>query len=125
MKTFQKELGIQSNKLQPDVKERVEAAIAALGYRVTVGDVAARAGVSIAQADEALKALAYDSLGNLEVSQRPTVIQPWTVCVLVFAVTMLIWWGWRLLSKSLRVCLSEVPVGPLLAASLTPVSMPA
>ena len=69
MKAFKKELGIQSNRLDQDVKERVERAIAALGYRVTVGDVAARAGVKVSEADEALKALAYDSLGALEVSE--------------------------------------------------------
>jgi hypothetical protein len=67
VKAFRKELGIQSNRLDQDLKERVERAIAALGYRVTVGDVAARAGVKVSEADEALKALAYDSLGALEV----------------------------------------------------------
>lgn len=89
MKTFQKELGIQSNKLQPDIKERVERAIAALGYRVTVGDVAARAGVSIAQADEALKALAYDSLGNLEVRFVPAQASRFCIsCMTVCAGTL-------------------------------------
>lgn len=125
VKALQKELGIQSNRLNPKIKELVESAIAGLGYRwvgrrvemrghaftrcvlpcappgliyifvpvsiwfllksartsttyhalrhlwpcrVTVGDVAARAGVKLSEADEALKALAFDSLGALEVS---------------------------------------------------------
>jgi hypothetical protein len=59
---------MQSNKLDGDIKERVEKAIAKLGFRVTVGQVAAAAGVKLSQAEQALKALAYDSLGNLEVS---------------------------------------------------------
>jgi len=67
LKEFQRELGMQSNRLNPETRERVEAAIEALGYRATVGDVAARAGVKISEADEALKALAYDALGHLEV----------------------------------------------------------
>ena len=39
-----------------------------LGSRVTVGDVAARAGVTISEAEEALNALAADCAGSLEVS---------------------------------------------------------
>lgn len=39
MEALKRELGMQSNKLDPDIKERVEAAIARLGYRVTVGQV--------------------------------------------------------------------------------------
>lgn len=58
---------MQSNQLDADLKERVEKAIAKLGFRVTVGQVAAAAGVRLSQAEQALKALAYDSLGNLEV----------------------------------------------------------
>jgi hypothetical protein len=65
----QRELGMQSNRLDPDLRERVEAAIEGLGYRGTVGEVAARAGASIADADRALKALAYDALGHLEVGR--------------------------------------------------------
>ena len=42
----------------------------ALGRRVTVGDVASKAGVSLAQAEEALNALAADSAGSLEVRPR-------------------------------------------------------
>lgn len=61
---------MQSNQLPVELRERVEKAIAALDYRVTVGEVAARAGVKLADADKALKAIAYDSLANLEVSSQ-------------------------------------------------------
>lgn len=36
---IKRELGMESNKLDPVVKDRVEAAIARLGFRVTVGQV--------------------------------------------------------------------------------------
>ncbi|KAG2434871.1 hypothetical protein HYH02_012071 [Chlamydomonas schloesseri] len=68
MELVKREAGLQSNRLDPDLRERVEAAIERLGGRVTVGDVAARAGVKLAQADEALKALAYDTAAALQVS---------------------------------------------------------
>jgi hypothetical protein len=67
LQALQKELGMQSNQLDDGIKERVEKAISKLGFRVTVGQVAAAAGVKLSEADQALKALAYDSLGNLEV----------------------------------------------------------
>lgn len=76
LRDFQRELGMQSNRLNPDIRERVEGAIEALGYRATVGDVAARAGVKVSEADEALKALAYDALGHLEVRAHRGVVQP-------------------------------------------------
>ncbi|WIA33689.1 hypothetical protein OEZ86_006807 [Tetradesmus obliquus] len=65
---------MQSNQLDAELKERVEKAIAKLGFRVTVGQVAAAAGVKLSQAEQALKALAYDSLGNLEVSTAGEVV---------------------------------------------------
>eukprot|EP00775_Hariotina_reticulata_P003685 gene3685-3945_t len=74
VKAFKQELGMQSNQLPAELRERVEKAIAALGYRVTVGEVAARAGVKLADADKALKAIAYDSLANLEVSDKGEVV---------------------------------------------------
>lgn len=49
------------------MRERVEGALEKLRYRATPGDVAAAAGVKLVEADEALKALAYDALANLEV----------------------------------------------------------
>jgi hypothetical protein len=64
-----REAGLQSNRLDPDLRERVEGAIAALGGRVTVGDVAAKAGVTLASADSALKALAYDTQAALQASR--------------------------------------------------------
>lgn len=67
MNAVKRELGMESNKLDAELRERVERAIASLGYRVTVGDVAARAGVKLSEVETALKAIAYDSLGNLEV----------------------------------------------------------
>lgn len=46
----------------------MEDAAEALGGRVTVGDVAARAGVSLGDAERTLNALAADAQGVLEVS---------------------------------------------------------
>lgn len=51
------------------MRERVQTAIESLGYRVTAGDVVARAGVKLSEADEALQALSCDSQGALEVSE--------------------------------------------------------
>ena len=55
-------------QLREEVRERVSSAVESLNGRVTVGDVAARAGVSISEAGEALNALAADTQGTLEVS---------------------------------------------------------
>lgn len=66
----QQEFELASNKVDSAVRERVEDAIARLGFRATIGDVAAKAGVTVAQADSALKALACDSLAALEVRYR-------------------------------------------------------
>ncbi|EFJ41494.1 hypothetical protein VOLCADRAFT_98565 [Volvox carteri f. nagariensis] len=74
MELVRREAGLQSNKLHPDLRERVEAAVEQLGGRVTVGDVAARAGVKLADADEALKALAYDTQASLKVSSEGAVV---------------------------------------------------
>ena len=38
-----------------------------LGGRVTVGDVSARAGVKVSEAEQALNALAADCLGSIQV----------------------------------------------------------
>ncbi|KAK9809969.1 hypothetical protein WJX72_002793 [[Myrmecia] bisecta] len=45
-----------------------------LGGRATVGDVAARAGTKLEEAEEALNALAADSLGTLQVSEEGDVL---------------------------------------------------
>lgn len=59
--------GLESVKLPPQVRRSVQDAVEGLGGRVTVGDVAARAGVKINEAEEALNALAADCGGTLEV----------------------------------------------------------
>ena len=59
---------LESMKLQVEVRERVSTAVESLNGRVTVGDIAGRAGVSISEAEEALNALAADTQGTLEVS---------------------------------------------------------
>ncbi|GIL82862.1 hypothetical protein Vretifemale_11774 [Volvox reticuliferus] len=74
MELVRREAGLQSNRLNSNLRERVEAAVAQLGGRVTVGDVATRAGVNLADADEALKALAYDTQASLKVSAEGDVV---------------------------------------------------
>eukprot|EP00199_Chlamydomonas_sp_CCMP681_P006225 CAMPEP_0119106186 /NCGR_PEP_ID=MMETSP1180-20130426/3950_1 /TAXON_ID=3052 ORGANISM="Chlamydomonas cf sp, Strain CCMP681" /NCGR_SAMPLE_ID=MMETSP1180 /ASSEMBLY_ACC=CAM_ASM_000741 /LENGTH=214 /DNA_ID=CAMNT_0007091451 /DNA_START=183 /DNA_END=823 /DNA_ORIENTATION=- len=69
-----REQGLQSNRLPTALRERVEQAVQELRFRVTVGDVAARAGVKLSEADTALKALAYDTLATLEVSDQGDVV---------------------------------------------------
>lgn len=59
---------LESLKLQQSVRNSVQDAVEGLGGRVTVGDVSARAGVKISEAEEALNALAADASGTLEVS---------------------------------------------------------
>ena len=59
---------LESLKLGQAVRNSVQDAVESLGGRVTVGDVAARAGVKISEAEEALNALAADSSGTLEVN---------------------------------------------------------
>ena len=59
--------GLESLKLQKQLRNSVQDAVESLGGRVTVGDVAAKAGVTINEAEEALNALAADCGGSLEV----------------------------------------------------------
>ena len=59
---------LESLKLQQSVRNSVQDAVESLGGRVTVGDVSARAGVKISEAEEALNALAADAAGTLEAS---------------------------------------------------------
>ena len=49
------------------IRRRVEDAVEALAARVTAGDVAARAGIRVSEAETALNALAADTLGTLQV----------------------------------------------------------
>ncbi|KAJ9512766.1 hypothetical protein QJQ45_019060 [Haematococcus lacustris] len=74
VEVVKREQGLQSNRLPTDLRESVENAVEQLGFRVTPGDVAARAGVKLAQAEEALKALAYDTAAALEVSSAGDVV---------------------------------------------------
>lgn len=48
---------------------RIMKAVEQLGHRVTVGDIAARAGLNINQAEQGLLALASDAGGHLQVAQ--------------------------------------------------------
>lgn len=66
-KTLQSEKKLESTKIPSEIREKVENTIQRLGYRVTVGDVSGKAGVTLAEAEDALKAIAADSLGTLEV----------------------------------------------------------
>ena len=45
-----------------------------LGGRVTVGDVSSRAGLTLAQTERTLNALAADSEGTLQVSSHPPLV---------------------------------------------------
>ncbi|CAD7697678.1 unnamed protein product [Ostreobium quekettii] len=74
LKTIESERKLASPRLPADLRARVSAAVQKLGFRVTVGDVAGQAGVTIEEAEEALKALAADSLGTLEVSAGGEVV---------------------------------------------------
>lgn len=51
-------------------------------HRATPGEVAARAAVKLTEAEEALKALAYDSLAALEVSSEGDVVYVFPRCAL-------------------------------------------
>jgi len=64
----------ESVGVDKDLRRKVEAAIAGLAFRVTAGDVAARAGVSLADAEAALRALAADSMATLNVSSDGEVL---------------------------------------------------
>lgn len=55
------------DSLPPFVRDSTMKAVDELGRRVTVGDVASRAGLKLSQAETALQALAADSGGFLEV----------------------------------------------------------
>lgn len=74
LRSIEKQADIQTNKIPEAIRERVEQAVERLGGRVTVGDVAARAGVKLKEAEDALQALAYDTLGTLEVSPEGEVV---------------------------------------------------
>ena len=58
---------VESDKIPTDVRKRAMEAVDECGRRVTVGDVASRAGLNVTQAQTALQALAADTDGFLEV----------------------------------------------------------
>ena len=58
---------IETDKLPSDVRKMTMDAVDACGGRVTVGDVASKAGIKLDQAQKALQALAADADGFLEV----------------------------------------------------------
>lgn len=65
---------MESDRLPKDVRERAMKAVDSLGGRVTIGDVAAKAGLKVDQAERALQALAADTGGFLEVSDEGDVL---------------------------------------------------
>lgn len=58
---------VETDKLPTDLRKRTMEAVDACGGRVTVGDVASRAGVKLNESQKALQALAADTNGFLEV----------------------------------------------------------
>ncbi|KAM7526053.1 hypothetical protein LguiA_015955 [Lonicera macranthoides] len=65
---------IESDKLPSDVRKRTMDAVDSSGGRVTIGDVASKAGLKLNQAQKALQALAADTNGFLEVSDEGDVL---------------------------------------------------
>ncbi|XP_057777917.1 uncharacterized protein At5g03900, chloroplastic [Salvia miltiorrhiza] len=65
---------VESDKLPTDVRKRTMDAIDSSGRRVTVGDVASKAGLKLNEAQRALQALAADTDGFLEVSDEGDVL---------------------------------------------------
>lgn len=58
---------METDKLPTDVRNRAMEAVDSYGGRVTIGDVASRAGLKLNEAEKALQALAADTGGFLEV----------------------------------------------------------
>ncbi|KAG8376722.1 hypothetical protein BUALT_Bualt09G0093400 [Buddleja alternifolia] len=65
---------VESDKLPSDVRKRAMSAIDSSGRRVTIGDVASKAGLKLNEAQKALQALAADTNGFLEVSDEGDVL---------------------------------------------------
>lgn len=59
---------VESDSLSSDVRRRAMDAVDSFGGRVTMGDVASKAGLKLSEAQRALQALASDTDGFLEVS---------------------------------------------------------
>ena len=58
---------LECTRMNSRMRQHVEKAVERLRYEVTAGDVAAQAGVTISEAEEALNALAADSFSTLKV----------------------------------------------------------
>lgn len=65
---------METDRLPSDVRDRAMDAVDHFGGRVTIGDVASRAGLQVDQAERALQALAADTGGFLEVSGEGEVL---------------------------------------------------
>ncbi|XP_012072960.1 uncharacterized protein At5g03900, chloroplastic isoform X2 [Jatropha curcas] len=65
---------VESDKLPADVRKRTMEAVDSCGGRVTIGDVASKAGLKLNEAQKALQALAADTNGFLEVSDEGDVL---------------------------------------------------
>ncbi|XP_010931139.1 uncharacterized protein At5g03900, chloroplastic isoform X1 [Elaeis guineensis] len=65
---------VETDRLPSDVRNRAMEAVDSYGGRVTIGDVASRAGLKLDEAERALQALAADTGGFLEVSDEGDVL---------------------------------------------------
>ncbi|WOL02289.1 hypothetical protein Cni_G11008 [Canna indica] len=65
---------VETDKLPSDVRNRAMEAVDYYGGRVTMGDVASKAGLKLNEAERALQALAADTGGFLEVSDEGDVL---------------------------------------------------
>ncbi|KAF3772130.1 Uncharacterized protein EJ110_NYTH58673 [Nymphaea thermarum] len=65
---------VESDRLPSVVRKRAMEAIESSGGRVTIGDVASRAGLKLDEAERALQAIASDTGGFLEVSDEGDVL---------------------------------------------------
>ncbi|OVA09992.1 hypothetical protein BVC80_1751g159 [Macleaya cordata] len=65
---------VETDKLPTDVRKRAMDAVDSCGGRVTIGDVASKAGLKLNEAEKALQALAADTSGFLEVSDEGDVL---------------------------------------------------
>ncbi|GKV31805.1 hypothetical protein SLEP1_g40470 [Rubroshorea leprosula] len=65
---------VESDKLPSDVRKRTMEAVDSCSGRVTIGDVASKAGLKLNEAQKALQALAADTDGFLEVSDEGDVL---------------------------------------------------
>jgi hypothetical protein len=70
----------------------LSTSVHSLHVACAAAQVAASAGVKLSEADAALKALAYDSLGNLEVSLQAFEYHPPAPCALTPCMSMASMW---------------------------------